>query len=79
MKSVLIIFSISAFFISSCTKCVTCKETSEKGFLVTEYRETCGNAKEVTEFENTVHAQAIKTSTIECKRKSKVPFVGSGD
>ena len=79
MKSAIILISVSALFISSCTKCVTCKETSDKGILITEYPETCGNAKEVTEFENTVHAQAIKTSSVVCRKKSKVPFVGNGN
>jgi hypothetical protein len=76
MKYIILTFIICSSIFMSCTKCTKCTEVSDKGKVVAKYNETCGNWRDVAEFENNVHAQALKTSTVSCVKKSKMPFVG---
>jgi hypothetical protein len=76
MKNIFLTISLSSLTIVSCTKCVKCTEVSDQGVVVAKYKETCGNWRDVAEFENGVHDQALSTSTVSCVKKSKMPFVG---
>lgn len=76
MKYTILLTLFTACLAQSCTKCIKCTEVSDTGVTIAKYKETCGNWRDVAEFENSVYQQALKTSTVDCVKKSKVPLVG---
>lgn len=78
-KFILKVLIISFFIVfTACTKCVTCTETSgvDSTKSIAKYPETCGNWRDVSDFEKRVHDNALKESTVKCVKKSKIPLVG---